>query len=91
MNFFSTMTMKTKLTLFLDKNLILRVKEVARRQGVSLSTLVTDYFQALLAIEARHEVPQTPILSEIIQILSRELDKEGLKKEYRAYLEQKYR
>ena len=45
------MSMNTKLTLKLDKNILEKAKEYASLRNLSLSKLVEEYFQKLIAKE----------------------------------------
>jgi len=46
--------MKTKLTLRLDETIIEEAKEYASKKGVSLSSLVADYFAAIIENEIKN-------------------------------------
>ncbi len=75
--------MNTKLTLRMEETLIEQVKLEAKNRGVSLSKLVSDYFE-LFVKEARSKASITSKLSGIMSniILS--------EKEHKQHLEDKY-
>jgi len=50
----------TKLTLSADRNLVLEAKKLSRREGTSLSSMVTRFLQSVLA-ERSQAVPAGPI------------------------------
>lgn len=79
--------MQTKLTLRLDDHLIKRAKKHAEQAGKSLSQMVAEYFSAITSPkEPRPE--WTPTVASLKGILKgTELDS----KDYRTYLEEKYR
>jgi hypothetical protein len=79
----------TKLTLRLDEKVINKAKKAAKIKGVSLSKLVSDYFQSV-ALHQKKEIVETPVLSEISGILSSKADSKKLFREYRKHIEEKY-
>ena len=81
--------MATKLTLRIDEKIINKAKKAAKIKGVSLSKLVSDYFQSV-ALHQKKEIVETPVLSEIAGILSSKADSKTLVKEYRKHIEEKY-
>ena len=82
--------MQTKLTLRLDDTLIEAAKAHADRRGTSLSRLVADFFRAL---ESKEDPPESlpPITRRLVGSLRGKPAVRDAKKEYRAYLERKYR
>lgn len=79
--------MQTKLTLRLESELIEKVKTLAEDLDISLSKMVTDYFNALLQINNLPD-PSSPLLDEIMGIIS---DKDiDYKSDYKEYLDKKY-
>lgn len=77
--------MQTKLTLRLEDELIEQAKKHAKKQGKSLSQMVSDYFKALT--KENKKIKIAPITSSLIGILkSSEVDKN----DYKKHLEEKY-
>lgn len=81
--------METKLTLRINEELIHRAKDNARLKGVSLSRMVADYFKTLRAVSLQ-EPPESPVLSEIMGILSQDIEEKKFRKGYRKHLSDKY-
>ena len=81
--------MATKLTLRIDEKVINKAKKAAKIKGVSLSRLVSDYFQSV-ALHQEKEIVETPVLSEITGILPSKAHSKKLIKEYRKHIEEKY-
>jgi hypothetical protein len=81
--------MGTKLTLRMNEKLITNAKKIARTKGVSLSKLVSDYFQ-MVSSQQKKEMIESPILSEVAGILSSKADKRKLLKAYKKHIEGKY-
>ena len=82
--------MTTKLTLRLDEAVIKKAKKTARRQGVSLSRMVEDYFKSVARLQ-ENGTKESPILSEIAGILSGKNDAKKLTADYKKHLAEKYR
>jgi flagellar hook-associated protein FlgK len=85
--------MKTKLTLSLDGEIIIRAREYAENNNSSISKLVSDYFNSLFSRpkQSSSEFVKTPILSEITGILSnKKYDDKKIKNFYKKHLEEKY-
>jgi hypothetical protein len=82
--------MATKLTLRLDEGIIRDAKRAARARGVSLSEMVSGYFQAICNGTAL-KIADTPVLEEISGILSAKADPKKLIAGYRKHVEVKYR
>ncbi|MCC5940760.1 MAG: hypothetical protein JJU37_04395 [Balneolaceae bacterium] len=81
--------MKTKLTLRLDESLIADAKEYAGKKGVSLSSLVADYFAAIRDNETKK--PDKTELPPITLSLSGILKKSDIDEDdYKIYLEKKH-
>lgn len=79
--------MGKKLTLRLDEDLIKRAKRYARKQGISVSRLVANYFSVLeqeQEEEAQKLPPVTKSLSGILK--GKDIDRET----YRKHLEEKH-
>jgi hypothetical protein len=82
--------MATKLTLRLDEGVIRDAKKAARLRGVSLSAMVSSYFQAVSQRKAV-KIEATPVLAEISGVLSPQADPHKLIGGYRKHIEEKYR
>lgn len=82
--------MATKLTLRLDEGVIRNAKRAARVRGVSLSQMVTGYFQAV-SEKKKGKTEATPVLAEISGVLSPKTDTKKLITGYRKHIEGKYR
>ncbi|HLW41172.1 MAG TPA: DUF6364 family protein [Flavobacterium sp.] len=79
--------MDTKLTLNMDESLIKRMKIYAKRNNVSLSFLVKNYFSSLITDEENEDIVEpTPLVKSLSGILPADLNK----KEYYDYLDKKY-
>ncbi len=74
--------MQTKLTLRLDDSLIDSIKNEAKTRGVSLSKLVSDYFELLLKKETKETQSLTSQLSGVL--------KDAHVEEYRQHLQNKH-
>jgi hypothetical protein len=79
--------MKDKLTLRLERKLIQEAKKQARKEGTSVSQMVSDYFKALQIKNEKDTPddlpPKTASLSGIIKAIPDESD-------YKKHLEDKY-
>jgi len=82
--------MATKLTLRLDESVIRNAKRAARIRGVSLSQMVTGYFQAV-SEGKKEKTEATPVLAEISGVLSLKTDAKKRMVGYRKHIEEKYR
>jgi hypothetical protein len=81
--------MNTKLTLRLDDSLIGEAKQYAKRQGKSISQIVADYFRAIRRkSSAEKKKPLGPITKKLYGSLK---EASVSKKDYRRYMERKYR
>ena len=81
--------MQTKLTLRLDEELVRRAKAYAKREGKSLSQIVSDYFSLLKqpSGKTREDEPVAPLTQSLHGILR------GAKvgeEDYRRHLDEKY-
>lgn len=81
--------MATKLTLRLDEGVIRDAKRAARLRGVSLSEMVSGYFQAVCKGKAGKTVA-TPVLAEISGVLHLKGDPKKLIAGYQKHIEEKY-
>lgn len=77
--------MDTKLTLNIDKELVKRMKAYAKKNKVSLSHLVRNYFSSILS-DGDNDLQPTPLVKSLTGILPKDLDE----KEYYDYLDKKY-
>jgi hypothetical protein len=83
--------MQTKLTLKLDAVSIGRAKRYARkRKGTSLSNMVENYFNSLSAEPAPRKGRTPPIVAGLAGAAKRSRTVDG-KKDYAAYLAEKYK
>jgi Family of unknown function (DUF6364) len=81
--------MATKLTLRLDETVISKAKRAARIRGVSLSQMVSGYFQAIS--NGKKKTEASPVLAEISGVISQKADTKKLKGGYRKHIKEKYR
>ncbi len=79
--------MQTKLTLRLEQELVVRVKEYAQRRGKSVSQIVADFFWMLDQPDS--EIEALPPITQSLKgaLRGAEVDEQ----DYRRYLEEKYR
>lgn len=85
--------MDTKLTIKLDKNVIEKAKEYAASQKRSLSRLIESYLQSLAIQETtndKDEIQISPFVKSISSGIHIPADID-YKKEYSAYLTEKYK
>jgi hypothetical protein len=81
--------MDTKLTLRLEAGLVHRAKSFAKKRGKSVSRIVADYFTVLERAPRRDKPPSW---SPLVRSLKGSLRRARLdEKDYRRYLEKKYR
>jgi hypothetical protein len=81
--------MHTKLTLRLEADLVQRAKSLAKKTGKSVSRMVADYFTVLERSPRRDKPLSWPPL---VRSLKGSLRKAHVdEKDYRRYLEKKYR
>jgi hypothetical protein len=81
--------MATKLTLRLDEGLIRDAKRAASAKGVSLSEMVSGYFQAVCKGKTV-KIEATPVLAEISGVLSPKANPKKLVAVYHKHIEEKY-
>lgn len=80
--------MATKLTLYIDDDLVHNAKEYAKERGLSLSKVVNDFFRLLQRDDEHHTSHSAPLSSSLKGIIkSSETDED----KYKNYLEEKYR
>lgn len=79
--------MKSKLTLRLDEKTIKRAKEYARKKGISVSRLVSDYFSIVGKEHLEDELHVPPITSSLTGIIK---NKKISEQDYKDHLEKKY-
>ena len=78
--------MDTKLTLNMDRNLVNKMKTYAKRNNVSLSFLVKNYFSSLVS-EKETAFEPTPLVKSLSGILPPDIEE----KEYYDYLDKKHK
>lgn len=79
--------MNTKLTLNIDKDLIIKAKTYAQSQSVSLSKLVENYLNSLTSA-SKKKATVSVLVESLTGIIPSDYDE---KKEYRNYIDQKYK
>lgn len=84
--------MNTKLTLRLNDNVIERAKIYARSHNISLSKMIESYLDSITKQneEEKKNVSITPLVESLSGVIQLPADFD-YKKEYRNYLEEKYR
>ena len=84
--------MNTKLTLRLNDNVIERAKIYARSHNISLSKMIESYLDSLTKQneEEKKNVSITPLVESLSGVIELPADFD-YKKEYRNYLEEKYK
>ncbi len=82
--------METKLTLRLNDSVIERAKGYARNHRVSLSKMVESYLDSVTKEKEEKTILITPLVESLSGVIDLPADFD-YKKEYRAYLAEKYR
>lgn len=82
--------MNTKLTLSLNKDVILKAKDYAKEHNISLSFLVENYLQKIIAEYKSDSTTKTSIVNELSGIVSLPTE-EASHDDYLDYLTQKYK
>lgn len=78
--------MNAKLTLILNKDLVIEAKKYAKSRNLSLSKLVENHLRSLISdSEIRTEV--SPLVESLTGIIPDEVNE---REKYRDYLDQKY-
>ena len=77
--------MNSKITLYSDKELIAQIKEYAKQNGSSVSTIVNNFFKILLSKEKKDHI-NSPKTDKLYGIFKDSIDKN----DYKEYLEKKY-
>ncbi len=82
--------METKLTLRLNDRVIKRAKKYARSHKISLSKMIENYLDSVTTQTEEDKINITPLVESLSGVidLPAEFD---YKKEYRDYLEEKYK
>ena len=81
--------MEAKLTLKLDKGVIEKAKEYAKKKNISLSRMVERYFKSFVEKKQNKEKKYSPLVEELSGIIN--LDKDfDFKEDYTNYLIEKY-
>ena len=81
--------MNTKLTLSLDKKVIERAKDYAKRNDISLSFLIENYLLKLVTESTPNKTAKGSIVEELSGIIDLRPDAD-YKEEYFEYLSKKY-
>jgi len=84
--------METKLTLRLNENVIERAKEYARNHKISLSKMIEFYLDSITQQKEKGEEKTsiTPLVESLSGVISLP-DNFDYKKEYREFIENKYK
>ncbi|MCO5256793.1 MAG: DUF6364 family protein [Lentimicrobium sp.] len=83
--------METKLTLRLNDNVIERAKNYARSHKISLSKLIESYLDSITKQkEGEKKIPITPLVDSLSGVIDLPADFD-YKRDYRDYLENKYK
>ncbi len=83
--------MEAKLTLRLNDNVIERAKIYARSHNISLSKMIESYLDSVTKQkEEEKKISITPLVESLSGVISLPADFD-YKKEYRDYIEKKYR
>ena len=78
--------MNTKLTLYLDKEIIEEAKTYAKSQQVSLTMLIENYLNSLTRTTKKKSAV-SPLVESLTGIIPNDYDE---KKDYRNYIDEKY-
>ena len=81
--------METKLTLRLDKNVIIRAKDYAQNHKISLSKMVESYLDSVTRKKSK-DIEITPLVESLSGVVKLPQDFD-YKKEYTEYLTRKYK
>ena len=81
--------MQAKLTLSIEKSVIDKAKDFARRNHTSLSQMIEDYFAKITEKEKKDDDELSPIIKELSGVLKLPKDFDH-KKDRLEYLEKKY-
>jgi len=83
--------METKLTLRLNENVIAKAKIYARSHRISLSKMIESYLESITKQkEVEKKISITPLVESLSGVINLAADFD-YKKEYRDYLEEKYK
>ncbi|MBK8807528.1 MAG: hypothetical protein IPO21_13155 [Bacteroidales bacterium] len=83
--------METKLTLRLNDNVIERAKVYARNHKISLSKIIESYLDSITTQKEKDEkITITPLVKSLIGVMDLPPDFD-YKKDYRDFLEEKYK
>lgn len=83
--------METKLTLRLNDDVIKRAKNYARSHNISLSKMIESYLDSLTKPkETEKRISITPLVKSLSGVIDLPADFD-YKKEYRDYLDEKYK
>ena len=79
--------MNTKLTLNIDKSIIKEAKYYAKQNQVSLSKLIENYLDSLVASNEKKTKKISSLVESLTGVISSEVDE---RKAYRDHLSEKY-
>jgi len=82
--------MNTKLTLSLNKDIILQAKDYAKKNNISLSFLIENYLQKIIAEYKTDSAKKGSIVSELSGIINLNLE-DDFKDDYTDFLTEKYK
>jgi len=82
--------METKLTLRLNGNVIERAKAYARNHKISLSKMIEAYLDSLTKKREEKKTSITPLVESLSGVIDLPADFD-YKKDYRDYLDEKYK
>ena len=82
--------MNSKLTLSLDKDIIQQAKDYAKEHNISLSFLIENYLQKIVAEYKSDSSKKGSIVNELSGIISLDTAKD-FKDDYTDYLTEKYK
>lgn len=82
--------MEAKLTLKLDKGVIEKAKEYAKKKNISLSRMVERYFKAVVEKKQDKEKKYSPLVEELSGIINLDNDFD-FREDYTNYLVEKYK
>jgi len=79
--------MSRKITLYSEAHLISKMKQYAKQHNTSVSKIVTNFFETVIAKESKRKSAHSEKISKLYGILK---DTKSDKEDYAKYLEEKY-
>lgn len=80
--------MRSKLTLYIDDQLVRRAKDYARKPGTSVSKIVADFFRVLdRPAQRSKEEDLTPTVRSLVGVMNK---RSGTENDYYRYLKRKH-